>query len=258
MGFPTWAPWFGLVLVLAASAVPAQVGVQDGISTVRSVLEKWVETRGVLSKEAQAWALGKETLATRIEVVEREIQSLRTRKGEAEASVAEADKKRAELLTENEQRQGSAVGLQQRIGELEQRARTALPRLPEPLRERIKPLSQRLPQESTETKLSLGERYQNVVGMLNEIQKWNREITVTSEVRALADGSSVEVAVLYVGLGQGYYASANGKVAGTGSATREGWVWKPANELAPAISQTIAIFKNEQVAAFVRLPVQVL
>ena len=44
----------------------------------------------------------------------------------------------------------------------------------------------------------------SVVGVLNELHKWNREVTVTSEVRAHADGSSVEVAVIYVGLGQAF------------------------------------------------------
>ena len=106
-------------------------------------------------------------------------------------------------------------------------------------------------------KLSLSERFQNVLGILNEVNKFNREIAVTSEVRTLADGTSAEVTALYVGIGQGYYVSADGKVAGVGSAAPEGWVWTPANDAAARVAKAIAILKNEQPASFVPLPVRV-
>ena len=41
-------------------------------------------------------------LNDRIELVQREIESLRAKIGDAEGSIAEADKKRAELVGENE------------------------------------------------------------------------------------------------------------------------------------------------------------
>jgi hypothetical protein len=121
----------------------------------------------------------------------------------------------------------------------------------------VKPLSQRLPDDANETKLSLAERFQNVVGILNEVDKFNREISVTSEVRTLADGSSVEVTSLYIGIGEAYYVSANGAIAGVGVASEQGWIWKPANEAAPQIADVIAVLKNEKVASFIQLPVEV-
>jgi hypothetical protein len=138
--------------------------------------------------------------------------------------------------------------------------------LPEPLVERVEPLSQRLPktaEEAAASKLSLSERYMNVIGVLNDIAKWNREVTVATEVRTMTDGSQVQVAVIYVGLGQAWYAGGEGKdgkptVAGTGTSTATGWTWKPANELAADIDKVIAIYKNEQLATLVRLPVQIL
>jgi hypothetical protein len=65
------------------------------------------------------------------------------------------------------------------------------------------------------------------------------------------------VTALYVGIGQGYYATADGKAAGIGSSTPEGWVWTAANDAAPRISQAIAILKNEQAASFVQLPAEI-
>jgi hypothetical protein len=115
-----------------------------------------------------------------------------------------------------------------------------------------------IPAEGEETKQRLDERFRNVLFVLKQVHKWNREITVRSEVRNMPDGTTVEVAVLYVGIGQAYYAGASGKVAGIGNATEAGWVWTPINEIAPDVATAIAILKNERVAAFVRLPVKVL
>jgi hypothetical protein len=253
-----------LVWVLAASAwaaagtpLPAQVSTAEAVATTRATLEQWVATRALVSKETRDWVLGKEALVARMDVIKREIVALQKRIAEAEANIAEADRKRRELQAENEQRKATAAGLEQRIAGLEQRLLQTLPRLPEPLQAKVKPLTQRVPRPGEATAVPLGDRYAAVIGVLNEIHKWNREVTVTSEVRALPDGSSVEVAVLYAGLGQAWYVGGNGRVAGTGVATADSWQWRQANELAPAIQRAIAVFKNEQPAAFVPLPVQV-
>ena len=230
----------------------------QAIDATRASLEKWVEARGLLDKEGRDWLLGKETLRDRIDLWQREITSLQSRIQQARNSIAEADKKRGELAVEDERRKATEAKLLQQVAALEQRTLELLPRLPDALREQIRPVSQLLPADPAGHKQRLDERYRNVLFVLKQVHKWNREITVKSEVRALPDGSTVEVTVLYVGIGQAYYAGGNGKVAGTDTATATGWVWTPANELAADISAAIAILKNERIAAFVRLPVQIL
>jgi len=228
-----------------------------GVDETRAALEQWVETRRLISQEKRDWALGREMLNERIALVKREIASLRTKIDDAESSIAEADKKRVELMDENERLKEASAALDGTVTALEQRTRDLLRRLPDPIRERVKPLSQRLPEDPDDTKLSLAERFQNIVGILNEVNKFNREMTVTSEVRTLPDGSSAEVTAMYVGIGQGYYVGANESVAGIGTASDTAWVWRPANEAAPEIARAIAILKSEKVADFVRLPVRI-
>jgi hypothetical protein len=143
------------------------------------------------------------------------------------------------------------------IAVLEVRTKGLLPRLPGPLRERVRPLSQRIPEHTDETKLSLSERFQNVVGILNEVDKFNREITVTSEVRTLGDGTAAEVTAIYLGIALGYYVTAKADAAGVGTASADGWVWSPANDAAARIAKAIAILKNEKVAEFVQLPLRI-
>jgi hypothetical protein len=233
----------------------------ERLATTREALQKWVETRRLISAETNEWRLGRDSIEARAAVVEREIESLRQRIAEAKASIGTAEQKRTELQAENERRKAVAAGLEQRIEALEQRAVALLARAPEPLQDKVRPLSQRLPkagEPASAAKASLSERYQNVVGVLNEIAKWNREITVTSELRPLANGQKVDVAVIYVGLGQAWYVGTNGKVAGIGTSTPTGWSWRAADELAPQVAAAIAVFKSERPAALIRLPVQIL
>ena len=239
-----------------AAAADAR-GAQGKVDDVRAALEKWVETRRILSQEKRDWALGREMLGERIGVVQREIESLRGRIAEAQASIGEVDAKKAELAEENERLQHAASALASVVAPLEARIHTLLARLPEPIRERVAPLSQQIPSDPSKTELSLGTRFQNVVGLLNEVNKFNRAVTVTSEVRTLGDGRAAEVTALYVGIGQGYYVSGDGKAAGIGTATADGWVWRAADDAAPAVAKAIAILKNEQVAGFVQVPIRI-
>lgn len=227
------------------------------VNKTRETVEKWVETRRIISQEKHDFELGREMISERIELVEREIESLREKISETEESITEADKKRADLIQENEKLKEASASLGGMATELEVRTKELLQRLPDPIRERVKPLSQRFPEDPDDTKLSLGERFQNVIGILNEVNKFNREITLTSEVHELPDKTSAEVTALYIGIGKAYYVNGNGDKAGSGTGSSEGWVWTPANNAAAKIAEAIAILKNETAASFVQLPIEI-
>ncbi len=248
------------VLLLAATAALAQTTTEK-VDAARPALEKWVEARRTISLEKKDWAIGKEMLGERVALIEREIATLRTKIADAEKSIADADKAKAELAAKNELLKAGAQNLAQRAAGLEAKVKALLAQLPNPIKERIRPLSQRLPEKPEETKTSLSERFRNVVGMVNEINKFNREITVESEVRKLADGSSAEVVALYIGLGRAYYYN-GGKtqgftIGGYGKMTPEGWDWQVANGIAADLARAAGMMKNESPAAFVRVPVKV-
>lgn len=241
----------GLILCLGAAAV------QDGkpIDSARAALEKWVSTRQLISQEQRDWRLGREMLESRIELVQREIDSIGAKQKEAQGSIAEADKQRAVLLEDNERFKASSASLETTLRGLEARTLELLARLPGPLRERVQPLSQRLPAPDAATKLSLGERFQNVVGILNEVNKFQREIHVASEVHPLAGGSSAEVTALYLGIAQAFFVDARASAAAIGTSSADGFAWKSAPQAAASIARAIAILGNEAPAEFVPLPI---
>ena len=124
-------------------------------------------------------------------------------------------------------------------------------------------ISQSLPEtDEQRASLSLGRRYQTAITVLSGLDKWNRAVTLKSEIRELGSGKKVAVSVLYIGLGQAYYVGTPGKdgkstIGGVGVASPNGWVWREANELAPGIQRAVSIFNNEGLATLVRLPVQI-
>ena len=227
------------------------------VDSARAALEKWVETRRIISKEKLEFELAKEMLSERIELLGHEIETVRKKNSEIEESITEADKKRAEMLGENEKLKNASTPLSATVIELETRTRELLKKLPDPISKRVKPLSQRLSENPENTKLSLGERFQNIIGILNEVNKFNGEISVVSEVHGLPDGSHVEATALYIGIGQAYFVNGICDKAGLGTASQDGWIWKSANEHAAAIAKAIAILKNETAAAFVQLPIEI-
>lgn len=248
----------GIILVaVVAFSLAAEPVTQNSIENVRGIIEQWVQTRQLISEEKKDWALDREMLEERIKLVEHEIGSLREKIGQAQQNISDADKKRAELVEQNDKLKSAGEHLKGIASNLEAQTLSLNKRLPDPIRERIKPLSQRLPEDPNETKLSLSERFQNVIGILNEVNKFNREPTVTSEVRTLDDGSVAEVTALYIGLGQAYYVGAKGTIAGVGRPSENGWSWESSNDSADGITDAVAILKNEKVASFVPLPVKV-
>jgi len=239
----------------SAAYTPAEIAAR--IESTRETLEKWVESRRLLSEEKRDWVLAKDMLTSRTEMLKGEVSEVDGRIAEAEKSVTEADRKTADLVAKNDALKAASGELAAMAASLETRTKELVTRLPDPIREKLRPLTQRLPDDPAKSELALSTRFQNVVGIVNEVNKFSREITVTSEVRKLPDGSSAEVTAVYLGLAQGYYVGGGGRLAGIGGAGDNGWTWTPANEFAPQIAKVVAILKNEHPAEFVPVPLGV-
>jgi hypothetical protein len=237
------------LLVDARQADPPAAGADP--DAARSTIGKWIATQQIILKETKEWQQGKEILQSRIELLDQEIASLEEKLAKAREGTAEADRKEGELAGEQ---RGARLAAE--VTDLEGAIKTVHASLPPPVQERLAPLFQRIPADPAATKASVGERYQNVLGMLNEINKSNGEIMLVNEIRALSDGKPSEVKSIYVGLGQAYYLSASGE-AGVGRPAAAGWEWIPANELAPNIQEVVDILQNKGSPKFVPLPVEI-
>ncbi|RPI58835.1 MAG: DUF3450 family protein, partial [Planctomycetaceae bacterium] len=230
----------GVLCLLSASVSQAQTSTSQPqsraapaptLEQARLTMDKWIETQKLISKERKDWQQGKEITIGRIDLIKKEIAALEEKIALSKTGVAEADKKRNELNAENDQLKAASLQLTTAVTGMESEVRRLFKTLPEPIQTKNQPLYQRMPEDPTITKAAVAERFQNVLGILNEVNKANNEITVNYEVHTLASGKSAEVQAIYVGLGQAYYVSAGGE-AGISHSTPEGWKWEPRNSIA--------------------------
>lgn len=232
----------------ASSAPPS-------LEETRLTMGKWIETQQIISKERNEWQQGKEILLGRLDLIKKEIATLEEKIQQARASVAESDKKRNDLMAENDLLKAAGAQLTDAVTVMEAEIRRLFKTLPEPVQTKLQPLYQRIPEDPAKTRVSTAERFQNVLGILNELNSANNEITVSYEVRNLANGKPSEVKAIYVGLAQAYYVSASGE-AGIGRPGAEGWTWESSKAIGPDVLMALEILQGKQTPAFVPLPVK--
>ena len=226
------------------------------LEETRLTMDKWIETQQIISRERKDWQQGKEILLGRLELIKKEIATLEEKTGQAEAGVTEASKKRSDLVAENDQLKAANTLLTEAVTGMEGEVRLLFKALPEPVQAKLQPLYQRIPEDTAKTRVSAAERFQNVLGILNELNKTNNEITVSYEVHHLADGKPSEVRAMYVGLAQAYYVSARGE-GGIGRPTGDGWKWEPTKAVASEVLMALEILDGKRTPDFVHLPVKI-
>ena len=228
------------------------------IEATRETLTKWVETKQLISKEKSDWASGKDILEDRVRLAEAETTTVRDKLKEISAAVAEAQKKRDELAAQNDKLKATAEKSKAMVIAAEKKLRPLLPQLPEPLREKLKPIIARFPEDSEKSTASMAERLQNVLGILDQASAFNSTVASVKELRTFPDGTRAEVTTVYLGLSQAYYTNRDGTLAGIGHPGPDGWVWKPDNANGKKILLAVHILEGkEKGATFIDLPVKI-
>ena len=236
---------------------PAPVSTTAGsaVDEARLSLGKLYETEQILSRERKDWQQGKDILLGRLEVVRQEKATLEEKIEQGKAAAAEVEAKKAALVAEKDALVAVGTQLTEAVTRLEGDVRRLFRALPEPTQQKLQPLFLRIPEDAATTRVAVAERYQNVLGILNELNKANNELTVGFEVHKLSNGKPSEVQVLYVGLAQAYFLSGGGD-AGIGRPSSEGWQWEGSPAAAGEIRKAIEIQQSKQSPAFVPLPVR--
>ena len=245
----------GMKLAVVATAVACLTREDPSLEETRLALGKWIETQQIISKERNEWQQGKEILSSRLELVRKEVGTLQTSIQEAQSGSAETAKKRDALLAEKQVLLAAEAQLVESVLGLEIELRRLAHSLPDPVRARIQPLLARIPEDAATTKVSVAERLQNVLGILNEVDKANADLAINYEVHTLSDGKPSEVKVIYVGLVQAFYIGSNGE-AGVGHPTPDGWKWQPSTSIADDVATALEILQGKHSPAFVPLPVK--
>ena len=247
--------YFYLVIYICI-AVFNQSRASEEIESVRAITKEWVAVERTISSEAVAW-LEKQTLLEDLTVTTKaEVDKIQSALVQIEATRSAVDSLRKELLTQQESLHKDREIILNFLSGMEPQLKTLEKRLPKPLQKKLASLYQRLPEDPSETALGAAERMQTVVSILTGIHEFDRTITVSNEIRLLADGTEGEVQSVYVGLGAAYYKTRSGEDAGIGYPNSQGWEWESQPELNEAVAEVIAIVnQSTQEMRFIDLPV---
>lgn len=251
----TWVSLTGAGAEESPSSAAAAAG-QPSLEETRLTMDKWIETQQIIAKERKDWQQGKEILQDRLDLVQQEIKEIEEKVKQAKVGVDETHKKRESLVAENNQFVAGNAQLTTAVTAMESEIRGVFKRLPDPIQTKLRPLYDRIPTDASNTRVSAAERFQNVLGILNELNKSNNEIAVSYEVHTLGDGKPAEVKAIYVGLAQAYYVSVQGE-AGIGKPAADGWKWESSPDAARNILSTLDILQGKQTPAFVPLPMKI-
>ena len=183
---------------------------------------------------------------------QREIERLNGEIEEAKESNSQVTKEMAEQDAENITLKAAGQVSESLITETESKLKALVAKLPIPLQDKIDPFVRRIPEDPEETKTPLAQRMQSIIGILNEVEKFNGSVSVFSEIRKNPSGADVSVKTLYLGLGQAYFVDTEGTFGvSMAFGARMGMAEKTAQ--ASAIADVIAVYENAKPAAFVNL-----
>jgi hypothetical protein len=251
--------WITIALLACALGLTSSGGATaDGptLEEARLTMSKWIETQQIISRERNDWQQGKEILLGRLELVRKETSTLDQDIRAAQAKIADSEVERDRLLAERAGLEAQVAHLAQAVDGMETELKKLQASLPEPILAKVKTLYERMPaDDAARQRVSVSERFQNVLVILNELDKASGDITIDFEVHTLANGKPSEVKAIYVGLTQAYYVNADGQ-AGIGRPAAGGWQWEPTQTISNEVLLAFDILQGKQTPQFVGLPVK--
>lgn len=226
------------------------------MDSARSLLQKWAETQRLIASERSEWEQGRSVLQSRIQLLQSSLAENEKKTAEAREKLAEIKKKIAEATAQKKQVKEASDALLEIAPKLEKGVRELCERVPASVREKVKVLLDRMPKEgAAETKnITAAERMQNVLGILNELNKANTEIASLPEIHDIGGGKKAEVKAIYLGLGQGYYVNSAGDMAGRGTPAPGGWKWAAEPAIAKKMIEVLDVMKKSVAPKLVELP----
>jgi hypothetical protein len=246
-----------VALGLGLGAASCLAGAEDPLSSARSAVEQWVLTRQLTSQTRADWERDRELLQQTRALYQRELATIDDRFSRISTNNTQVDRDLATVRAETATAEASLTRMREVVTRLEEQARRLEPVLPQPLRQQVETLIQRLPGAGgAPAKSTVGERLQTVVALLNEVDKFNASVTVVSEVQKNPEGAEVQVETVYLGLAQAWFVDKAGLHAGVGVPGKAGWEWQARPEIAGEVRRAIACYRETAAPAFVPLPFQ--
>jgi seryl-tRNA synthetase len=242
----------------AQQAASPAVDATAAMDETRALLQQWATTQRLIASERGDWENGKAMLQGRIQLLKISVEETEKKIAEAKAKLEDVKKRTAEAEAEKAQTKEASDALLAKAPELETGVKSLFARVPGVIQEKVKVLHDRIPKEGADLKnITAAERFQNVLGILNELGKANNELTTLPEIHDIGEGKKAEVKVVYVGLGQGYFVNSAGSIGGLGLPSDKGWTWTTDAAIAPKMREVVEVMKKTVAPKLVELPAEI-
>ncbi|MEX0332053.1 MAG: DUF3450 family protein [Puniceicoccaceae bacterium] len=246
---------YGLAALVAGSTLHAQdeAAVQKEIEKAREVISKYVETRQEIARVKNEWKSYQELTQRRIDLYEREISQLSQLIERAEKDTTQAERQIAAVKEEIAVLRSANDIVGQALPAFEDKMREMYQYFPTPLKSKVERLVQQLGKSRNSA-----DRMAILIGILNEVDKFNSDFNFDSFEKKLPSGETKLVDVIYLGLAVAYYADSEGSIGGVGTPAAGDWQWAERNDLAGSIRMAIQYYNGDiKPAMLVDLPVEV-
>lgn len=213
---------------------------------------KLIEVKKLISKEAANWEMEKQQLTDLVELRKKEIEKVAEIVERSQQRITDVEEKSNALDTELKQRETWRKDFGATVTALEDSLIENLGFLPPPVVGEVSDAIERL-KDRKDTEEDLQTRFRDIAAILNECTTFNAKIHTYTEVREV-EGERLEVEVLYMGMHQAWFVDRNGKRAGVGVPSKDGWVWQSVPSIAAQVRKTIDIQAKRESPEFVKLP----
>jgi hypothetical protein len=237
--------------------VHAESNASNPVDETRNVIKEWVNTRALIAQKQNSWKVEKELINHRVGLLQSEIQKLQEEIAADDLDKDRAAERREELSRQKEDLRNASKVVEYNLEKYEARIREIAAYLPDPLKKKTDVLIGIMPKQGVKTAATVANRMATIVAILNEIDKFNKVVTLASETRAV-EGSNIQVDVVYFGLAMAIYSDASGSKTGVGTPSSKGWEWVERPDAAVEINKGINVAKGVvKPAEFVNLPLSV-
>ena len=240
-----------------ASAQSMPTSNQRGIEQLRTQVQEYTELQRIIAEATSQWKVDQSFLGDTIELLTLELDSIESRLDKFKDTGNKTGEKIGTLEDRKEELLGAADTVGKAIVGLEEKIKKLVQRFPPPLVESMAPLLRRIPDDPNSPKApAIGQRLQNVVGILSVAEKFNTSLHSFGEMQTI-EGKQQQVATIYLGLAASFSINSDADVATVGYPTGDGWEMESRPELAPAIKRFLESYDGVRDPEFVPLSVEI-
>lgn len=238
-------------LVLSLSGHLTATAADEPARQVQDLVQQWTGLARQQQQLQAAWQQDEPVLRQQLLLLQREAAELESVVQTSTQQQDEVEQRRLDLLQEQTRFEQDQAGLERVLERTVLSLRGLHPRLPPPLHAAWQGELPRL----DDARLSAGERLRIVLDLLRQLDSFEQKLTLHESVLPVAEGQDWLVQQVYLGLARGWYLSADGRFAGAGAATAEGWRWQPLDDAAE-VAVLLEVLQRRRSPALVDLGIR--